>query len=552
MNDEERKHESGRDIAHYKKVSNCHASGHGHGSWGRFPSNSPLGHRQIWKIVSDDNNIWADRFIQIKPCKVNGVDVLKDHMFAPTDCTIAQCRSKNCKTCKTLITDNSFSSNFTKRSFTTHCFDNLSCKSTNLVYGIECGLCGLIYIGETKDQLRSRMNGHRLQINHGGNQLLYRHFNLPDHSILSMKVRILEKIYHPTNNPNLSTPFRRKREEHWIQQLGTAAPYGCNDHIDSIGNLTSPGCQSVNVLNLFDRTSRRHWSHGSKKYNKPEIHDVSFDGLLPFVNLQLGFHHIRTKLYSLPLKRLHALYESTLTFHFADVGYPGHRHLGIVLDISSNRLFKAVRVGEPTETRNRPFLNVKFANKGIDALNVSNILNQKSVQNKIPPYFQYTNFGQMYPPELEIKDTTESNTSASYLDFLLSIRRDGQLRTSLYDKRDDFNFHRTNFPFLRSNIPSSPAYGAFILQLIRYARACSSYECFILRAMRLSSKLLGQGYVKERLKSSLRKFYVRYVDLTKQYEVPLSRMLHDILDDYHIQWHPTLIGHYTIFLPLLI
>ena len=71
--------------------------------------------------------------------------------------------------------------------------------------------------------------------------------------------------------------------------------------------------------------------------------------------------------------------------------------------------------------------------------------------------------------------------------------------------------------------------------IIRYARACSSYECFILRAMRLSNKLLGQGYVKERLKSSLRKFYGRYGDLTKQYEVPLSRMLHDILDDDHIQ-----------------
>ena len=160
--------------------------------------------------------------------------------------------------------------------------------------------------------------------------------------------------------------------------------------------------------------------------------------------------------------------------------------------------------------------------------------------------------GQMYPPELEIKDTTESNTSASYLDLLLSIGRDGQLRTSLYDKRDDFNFHITNFPFLSSNIPSSPAYGVFISQLIRYARACSSYECFILRAMRLSNKLLGQGYVKERLKSSLRKFYGRYGDLTKQYEVPLSRMLHDILDDDHIQWHPPLIGHYTNFWPLLI
>ena len=48
------------------------------------------------------------------------------------------------------------------------------------------------------------------------------------------------------------------------------------------------------------------------------------------------------------------------------------------------------------------------------------------------------------------------------------------------------------------------------------------------------------------------KFYGRYGDLTKQYEVPLSRMLHDILDDVHIQWHPPLTGHYTNFWPLLI
>ena len=98
-----------------------------------------------------------------------------------------------------------------------------------------------------------------------------------------------------------------------------------------------------------------------------------------------------------------------------------------------------------------------------------------------------------------------------------------------YDKRDDFNFHITNFPFLSSNIPSSPAYGVFISQLIRYARACSSYEYFILRARRLSSKLLKQGYLVERLKSSFRKFYGRYGDLIEQYGVTLSRMLNDIL-----------------------
>ena len=94
------------------------------------------------------------------------------------------------------------------------------------------------------------------------------------------------------------------------------------------------------------------------------------------------------------------------------------------------------------------------------------------------------------------------------------------------------------FPFLRRYVPTTPAYGVSISQLIRYARACSSYGWFILRAKRLSNKLPEQGYVKERLKSILRKFYGRYGDLIKQYEVSLLQMLNDILWPGHIQWHP--------------
>ena len=90
--------------------------------------------------------------------------------------------------------------------------------------------------------------------------------------------------------------------------------------------------------------------------------------------------------------------------------------------------------------------------------------------------------GQMYPVELEIKETTENNTSAFDLDLLLSIGRDGQLHASIYDKRGDFNFHITNVPFQSSNIPASPAYGVFISQHRRYARDCSSYGSFILRS----------------------------------------------------------------------
>ena len=135
----------------------------------------------------------------------------------------------------------------------------------------------------------------------------------------------------------------------------------------------------------------------------------------------------------------------------------------------------------------------------------------------------------MYSAELEIKDTREITTSASYLDVLLSIRRDGQLHTSIYNKRDDYNFHITNFLFLSSSITSLPAYGVFISQRTRYVWACSFYKCFILRARRLSSEILKQGYLMTRLKSSFRKFNGRYGDRIQQCEVSLSRMLSDHL-----------------------
>ncbi|KAK3101451.1 hypothetical protein FSP39_003670 [Pinctada imbricata] len=135
----------------------------------------------------------------------------------------------------------------------------------------------------------------------------------------------------------------------------------------------------------------------------------------------------------------------------------------------------------------------------------------------------------IYPSELEVKETTETNNSASYLDIMLSYDTDGHMNISLYVKRDDFNFSITNFPFLRSNITSSPVYGVFISQLIRYARASTKYTDFVLRARRLSDKLLSQGYVCDRLTSSLRKFYGRYGELVIHYDVPLSRMVDGIL-----------------------
>ena len=52
----------------------------------------------------------------------------------------------------------------------------------------------------------------------------------------------------------------------------------------------------------------------------------------------------------------------------------------------------------------------------------------------------------IYPPELEVKETTDTASSASFLDLYLEFLDSGQISTKIYDKRDDLNFKIITFP----------------------------------------------------------------------------------------------------------
>jgi hypothetical protein len=134
----------------------------------------------------------------------------------------------------------------------------------------------------------------------------------------------------------------------------------------------------------------------------------------------------------------------------------------------------------------------------------------------------------IYPIELEIEDTTNTDRSASYLDIHLEINSKGRLRTKFYDKRDDFHFPIVNFPFICSNIPAGPAHGVYISQLMLYSRAYGSYQDFIDRGLLLKRKLLKQGFLLAKLKSSFRKFYGRHHDLVDRYGISVSQMTTDM------------------------
>ena len=76
-----------------------------------------------------------------------------------------------------------------------------------------------------------------------------------------------------------------------------------------------------------------------------------------------------------------------------------------------------------------------------------------------------------------LKCTTVSPVCTSYLDIDISI----WFSTTVFDKRDNFNFDIVKFPFLSrsSNIPTSPAYGVYISQLVSISRICEKYSDFV-------------------------------------------------------------------------
>ena len=87
---------------------------------------------------------------------------------------------------------------------------------------------------------------------------------------------------------------------------------------------------------------------------------------------------------------------------------------------------------------------------------------------------------EIYPEELVVEETSKPDSPVSYLDLSINTST-GELVCSIFDKRDSFGFHIVNFPNLSGNIPSAPAYGTYISQLIRYSRACHRYKDFAVR-----------------------------------------------------------------------
>jgi hypothetical protein len=122
----------------------------------------------------------------------------------------------------------------------------------------------------------------------------------------------------------------------------------------------------------------------------------------------------------------------------------------------------------------------------------------------------------IYPDELTLVPDEYDGLHAPFLDLNLKIK-EGVITTSIFDKRDDFDFPIVNFPVLTGNIPKKCSYGVFAGEAVRYARACTYYDDFEERTLLLVTKLRKQYYTSKLLKKVWLKFCDTHILLIQKY-----------------------------------
>ena len=101
-------------------------------------------------------------------------------------------------------------------------------------------------------------------------------------------------------------------------------------------------------------------------------------------------------------------------------------------------------------------------------------------------------YEEIYPEELQLKKESKFSNTCSFLDLSINIEHNSFV-TSLYDKRDDYNFKIVRLPYRSSNIPKKMFTSSIVAEILRIARVTSSFQSFLTSVQTLVKRMLSQG-----------------------------------------------------------
>ena len=302
------------------------------------------------------------------------------------------CGSNRCKTCNSIVVGDNFTSNLTGKKYkVVSPNDDMDCGTRNVIYLINCSRCGVQYIGKTCQTLRCRFNNHRSRLKQLCDLYLYNHFNSDGHNIQDMQIMPIEEVTLTNiDNCTLSSKLSA-REEFWYKELGTIYPYGLNDNVRHIGNMSKMTGNNLIVYSLFNKQTTAVRKR-PKKRSKNKIDDKHlrqhFMDILGVYKSPNFIHCIRTFLWTLPKRWMRQVWDIIEVFQLKDE--ITNRIAMMIRDMVTFRKGNNMHFSEVNKVnKDRMFMNVKFHNKGIDMLNLPGILHNREVLKAVPTFLKY-------------------------------------------------------------------------------------------------------------------------------------------------------------------
>ena len=142
----------------------------------------------------------------------------------------APCKRPNsCRYCPRLNLSGKVKSRTYNRVFSTK--TNVNCQSENLIYLITCTTCEIQYVGQTKNRILTRFQGHYQDIKNNNDTTVARHLNkcidTNTGQPSDFRISVLSFI-HQKPQSHASQLTRDTEEKRWMHRLGTILPQGLN------------------------------------------------------------------------------------------------------------------------------------------------------------------------------------------------------------------------------------------------------------------------------------------------------------------------------------
>ena len=181
---------------------------------------------------------------------------------------------------------------------------------------------------------------------------------------------------------------RLQREEYWYKELATIYPYGLNDNVKKVGNVSQRSTENIVVWALYNKKQRKFKKRSQKRIKQHGTAWTELDhrlrALVSNHNKPGLVHELTTLFLQRKLEILIDLANNLLL----EQNIPKYIPL-IIKDLASFRL-GLHKINKPTKADNatKSFLKVLFHNKGIEMINLSQILHSKPVKKAIPGFIQ--------------------------------------------------------------------------------------------------------------------------------------------------------------------